>query len=79
MKSAALYIGFALVLVLVLTVISSRHEAPLIPDDLFHRGITNHAACTTCHTPGRQAPLKASHPPKDQCLLCHHTRQGSRQ
>jgi len=78
MKSAALYIGFGLAVVLFLMIVSSRHEVPAIPDDPFHQGITNHAACTTCHTPGRQAPLKASHPPKDECLLCHQVRQSGR-
>lgn len=71
MKSSIAFVGFALVVVFFLIFLSSRSEIPLVPDDFFHRGVTNNAACTTCHTPGRQAPLKESHPPKEECLLCH--------
>ena len=46
-------------------------NAPFIPRDIFHTSVINNAACTTCHTPGKQAPLKASHPPKEECMVCH--------
>jgi len=46
-------------------------KAPFIPRDIFHSIVITNAACTTCHTPGKQAPLKASHPPKEECMLCH--------
>ena len=46
-------------------------DAPRIPHDIFHTIVINNAACTTCHTPGKQAPLKASHPPKEECMFCH--------
>jgi hypothetical protein len=50
-------------------------KAPFIPRDIFHTIVINNAACTTCHTPGKQAPLKASHPPKEACMLCHKAKQ----
>lgn len=72
MKSTIAFVGFLLAVLLFLFFLSSqRSEVPLIPNDAFHRGVTNNAACTTCHTPGKQAPLKESHPPKEECLLCH--------
>jgi hypothetical protein len=71
MKSSIAFVGFALAVVLILIFLSSRSKVPLVPDDFFHRGVTNNAACTTCHTPGKQAPLQKSHPPKEECLFCH--------
>ena len=51
-------------------------DAPLIPRDIFHTIVINNSACTTCHTPGKQAPLKASHAPKEECMSCHKTKQS---
>jgi hypothetical protein len=51
-------------------------NVPLIPQDIFHTIVINNAACTTCHTPGKQAPLKASHPPNEECMLCHKAKQS---
>lgn len=76
MKRNLAFIGFALAVLLFLTVLSrTGNEIPFIPEDVFHRGVTNNAACTTCRTPGRQAPLKESHPPKEECLRCHMVRE----
>jgi hypothetical protein len=47
--------------------------APSVPVDVFHNAVINDAGCTTCHTPGRQAPLRLSHAPDTECLDCHHT------
>jgi hypothetical protein len=55
----------------VLFIISSRQKVPLIPADSLHQNISNNKVCADCHSPGKQAPLKANHPPKEQCLLCH--------
>jgi hypothetical protein len=27
--------------------------------------------CESCHGPGKQKPLPATHPPKYRCLFCH--------
>jgi hypothetical protein len=61
------------VIVAGLLFISSRgKKAPYIPDDTIHqRTITLQESCVTCHAPDKQAPLKATHPPKEQCLACH--------
>jgi len=58
-------------IIAVLFIISSRQRVPLIPADSLHKNITSNEVCTECHGPGKQAPLKANHPPKEQCLLCH--------
>jgi hypothetical protein len=59
--AAALMVVFAL----------ADRAAPLIPHDIFHTIVITNAACTTCHTPGKQAPLKATHPTKEECMFCH--------
>ncbi len=55
----------------VLFFVSSQQRVPSIPYDAMHQNITSNAVCADCHRPGGKAPLKANHPPKDQCLLCH--------
>ncbi len=55
----------------VLFYISSRQKVPLIPADSLHKNIINNAVCADCHSPGKKAPLKENHPPKEQCLVCH--------
>lgn len=71
MKNTLIFISFALAVLLGLYALSAGKHPPFVPEDLFHAGVRNNAACTTCHTPGMQAPLKESHPPKTECLLCH--------
>ena len=71
MKHTLIFIGFVLAVLLGLYLLSSGKQPPSIPQDLFHAGVSNNAACLTCHTPGRQVPLKESHPPKTECLICH--------
>lgn len=59
MKNTVSFVGFSLVVVLFLVYLSTaRSSVPAVPDDFFHRGVMNNNACTTCHTPGMQAPLK---------------------
>ena len=71
MKNTLTFIAFALAVLLVLFFLSSSKKAPLIPSDDLHKNVTTNAACTDCHAPGKQAPLKQNHPPKEQCLICH--------
>ncbi len=71
MKNTVGFILFALSVLLVLFLLSSGQKPPAIPADDFHKNITTDAACTECHAPGKRAPLKAAHPPKEQCLKCH--------
>jgi hypothetical protein len=54
----------------------STDRAPGVPRDLFHAGVISEAGCLTCHTPGRQVPLKDSHPSRTDCLHCHEARTG---
>ncbi len=71
MKKNLLPIILLFTILAVLYFISSRRRVPLIPADALHQNIVSSEACTVCHGPGGKAPLKASHPTKEQCLVCH--------
>jgi hypothetical protein len=64
-------IVFTCVVLLILFLISTSKKVPLIPDDILHKNARSNEACLVCHGPGQNAPLKAKHPPKEQCLICH--------
>jgi len=68
-KNATLAVLILSVLVFLFAV-SGKRAAPL-PDDAVHAGTLDTASCSACHAQGRQAPLKATHPPKEQCMVCH--------
>ncbi len=74
MKKNLSFIVFAAAVLLVLAVLSSGKKPPLIPSDAAHSVVTTESGCIGCHGQGRTAPLKPSHPPKEQCLVCHKTR-----
>jgi hypothetical protein len=61
-------------MLLLLFFLSSNKKVPPVPADALHSGITTEAGCAACHGPGKQAPLKPTHPPKEQCLVCHKTK-----
>ncbi len=72
MKSTLSLIFAAGAIVAVLLFISSTgKKAPSIPLDKIHHTIMIQESCVTCHAPGKQAPLKDTHPPKEQCFICH--------
>lgn len=72
MKSIWPLIVAAAAIVAVLIYLSSTgRKAPFIPSDDAHRSITTQEGCAACHAPGKPAPLKPLHPPKEQCLICH--------
>lgn len=77
MKNNLIFIFLAVVILAGLFYLSSGEKAPFIPADTKHQTITTEAACLECHAPGKQAPLKPSHPPKEQCLVCHKTKNAS--
>ncbi len=70
---------FGMIVVAVMVVVglfllsSMGRKPPLIPQNAAHRGITTQDGCAACHAPGGSFPLKANHPPKEQCLVCHRT------
>jgi hypothetical protein len=77
MKSIWPLIIAAAVLIVVLIFLSSvGKKAPFIPTDNIHDAITTQEGCIACHAPGKQAPLKANHPPKEQCLICHKVKKS---
>ena len=71
MKNTIGFTVFVLVVLLFLFFLSSGKKVPNIPSDALHSVITTDASCAACHGPGKQAPLKPTHPPKEQCLVCH--------
>jgi hypothetical protein len=73
MKNNIGIIVLALTILAFLFFLSSRKKAPMLPDDEAHKQVQSNSLCQTCHGPGKQSPLKPSHPPKEQCLLCHRT------
>ena len=74
MKNNIGIIVLALAILAFLFFLSSSKKAPMLPDDEAHKQVLANSLCQTCHGPGKQSPLKPSHPPKEQCLLCHKTR-----
>jgi hypothetical protein len=73
MKKNLLLFAAAAAVLLLLYVLSSSKKAPAVPDDELHRNAGTNAACGECHAPGKSTPLKETHPPKEQCLICHKT------
>ena len=71
MKNTIGFTVFVLVVLLFLFFLSSGKKVPAIPSDALHSVLTTDASCAACHGPDKQAPLKPSHPPKEQCLVCH--------
>jgi len=70
-KTWPLILSAAVIIAVLVILSSSGKKAPPIPPDNIHSTITTQEGCATCHAPGKQAPLKADHPPKEQCLICH--------
>lgn len=72
MKHTLVFIFFVLVVLALLSVISGKRvPPPLIPADSRHEEKSDATVCIGCHGPGKEAPLKAKHPPKDECFKCH--------
>ncbi len=71
MKNSVVFIIFAVAIIAFLIVLSSGKKIPPIPRDLVHNSVATDGGCAACHGPGKVAPLHQSHPPKEQCLLCH--------
>ena len=58
------------------------NKARPVPGDASHRPLLWRLAaggvraelereCTSCHSSGGGTPLSSTHPPKEQCLICH--------
>jgi len=74
MKSTLILILVASAIIAVLFFISlTGKKAPNIPSDNIHLALRMQEDCIICHAPGKQAPLKDTHPPKEQCFICHKT------
>jgi hypothetical protein len=73
MKRIWSFILVAGAIVAVLSFISLRgKKAPDIPIDAAHDlTVALMESCVTCHAPGKQAPLKDTHPPEKDCFTCH--------
>jgi hypothetical protein len=75
-KSALTFTVLAALILIFLFYLSSGHKVPAVPQDERHRNATTDVSCLECHAPGKQAPLEAAHPPKEQCLICHKIKKG---
>jgi hypothetical protein len=72
MKSTWQLIVAAAAIIIALVFLSSLgKKAPFIPHDDRHEHASTREECVACHAPGKRAPLKTGHPPKEQCLICH--------
>jgi hypothetical protein len=71
MKSTLVFVALSLFIFLSLNSLSSGKHPPFVPKDLFHDGVINDAACTTCHTPGTQTRERKTHTLKLDCMTCH--------
>jgi len=72
-KSWPLAAAAAAILVLLFYLSSTGKKPPAIPADNRHAGTRSNESCMPCHAPGKQAPLRDAHPPKEQCMVCHKT------
>lgn len=69
-KSLVFYGGTAL-MVGGLTLLAGTREKRYVPEDEHHPRPLVVTTCRECHAPGKMAPQPETHPPKDQCMLCH--------
>ncbi len=72
--NTVIFVLFVLVVIGLLTAISGE-RSPRVPIDAIHNGIEDNAVCLECHGPGMAQERGPKHPPKDQCLLCHHRKR----
>ncbi|HET6514027.1 MAG TPA: hypothetical protein VFG09_02620 [Thermodesulfovibrionales bacterium] len=77
MKNTIIFVIFVLLVLGLLTLFSGT-RAPRIPEDSRHAALSDNAACMECHGPGKVAERKKTHPPKDECLLCHKVKRKVR-
>lgn len=75
-NSLSLLVAAAVVLLLLIFLSSSGKKPPRIPADNVHAALTENEPCLSCHAVGKKAPLKETHPPKEQCLVCHKPGKG---
>ncbi len=71
MKRSLPFIAGAAVLLLLVILSATGKKPPLIPADKTHSAAISDESCGPCHGPGMPSPLKAIHPPKEQCVHCH--------
>ncbi len=71
MKNTVVFVVAGAAVLVFLFYLSLSKKVPPLPADAFHKVVTGDEGCVVCHAPGKMAPLKKSHPPKEQCLTCH--------
>ncbi len=69
-KNTIIFVVFVLAVIGFLYAISGK-RSPRIPENGMHRGISEETACLDCHGARKYAARKETHPPKDQCFICH--------
>lgn len=80
MKNTLIFLVFVLVVLGFLYAISGKRVPPaFIPEDSIHEAVSDTSVCMGCHGPGKEAALKAKHPPKYECFKCHkRAREGGK-
>lgn len=77
MKNTIIFIIFVLAVLGLLYAVSGT-RSPRIPDNESHRGIDTVVACLECHGQGKQFARKPTHPPKDECFICHKVKRTTK-
>ena len=70
-RSWPLVIGAISVVAFLFFLSTSGKKPPFMPADSAHDGLMTNESCAPCHEQGKQRPLKETHPPKEQCVVCH--------
>lgn len=65
----------AALLVGALYAVSGFKKPPPLPRDADHAAALGNESCRPCHGKGMPNALSRKHPPKDDCLHCHPTRE----
>jgi hypothetical protein len=70
MKNNIIFAAFIVIVVLFLFLLSGS-KSPQIPKNDIHLQAQTEESCLACHGEGMVSPRKDTHPPKDQCFICH--------
>ena len=74
LMQTVVFVVFVVVVVGGLSLISGERSGR-IPDNAVHVDLANVEYCLTCHGAGMEFARGDSHPPKDECILCHKTKR----
>ena len=76
LQKTVVFYGGTLLMVGTLSLLAGQREKRYVPEDEHHPRPLVVTTCLECHSPDGMAPQPATHPPKEQCMLCHRDRAG---